>query len=71
LEGKLSKIKAPTLILWGDQDKILDVYSVPVFEKGIKSYKTIIMKNCGHVPIIEKPKEAAEHYLAFIKRIKD
>ena len=35
LEKDLPKIKAQTLILWGKQDKIIDVSSVPVFEKGL------------------------------------
>lgn len=70
LEKELPNIKAPALILWGDQDKILDVSSVPVFEKGLKNSKTVIIKDCGHVPMIEKPQETANAYLAFIKGVK-
>lgn len=71
LEKQLPKIKAPTLILWGDQDRILDISSVPVFEKGLKNHRTVIIKDCGHVPQVEKPKETATHYLGFIKNIKN
>jgi len=71
LEKELPKIKAPTLILWGDQDKILDISSVPVFEKGLKNHKTVIIKNCGHAPMIEKPQETAMQYLDFIKSVKN
>jgi abhydrolase domain-containing protein 6 len=70
LEKDLPKIKAQTLILWGDQDKIIDVSSVPVFEKGLKNHKTVIIKDCGHVPMIEKPQETAAHYIDFVKGIK-
>lgn len=70
LEKNLPNIKAPTLILWGDQDKIIDISSVPVFEKGLKNHKTVIIKDCGHVPIIEKPQETAKHYIDFVKGIK-
>ena len=70
LEKDLPKIKAQTLILWGEQDKIIDVSSVPVFEKGLKNHKTVIIKDCGHVPMIEKPQETAAHYIDFIKGIK-
>ena len=70
LEKDLPKIKAQTLILWGDQDKIIDVSSVPVFEKGLKNHKTIIIKDCGHVPMIEKPQETATHYIDFLKGLK-
>ena len=70
LEKDLPKIKAQTLILWGKQDKIIDVSSVPVFEKGLKNHKSVIIEDCGHVPMIEKPQETATHYIDFIKGIK-
>ncbi len=71
LEKELLKIEARTLILWGDQDKVLDVSSVPVFEKGLKNHKTIIIKECGHLPMVEKPQETATHYIDFIKDVKN
>ena len=71
LEKELPNIKAPALILWGDQDKVLDVSSVPVFEKGLKDHKTVIIKNCGHLPMLERPEETAAHYRDFIKGIKN
>jgi len=70
LEKDLPNIKAPTLILWGDQDKVLDISSVPVFEKGLKNHKTVIIKDCGHIPMLEKPQETATQYLDFIKGVK-
>jgi abhydrolase domain-containing protein 6 len=71
LEKKLPEIKAPVLILWGDKDRIIDISCVPVFEKGLKNYKTVIINNCGHAPMLEKPQETANAYLAFIKSIKN
>jgi len=69
LEPVLPRIKMPVLILWGDQDKILDVSSVPVFEKGLQHHKTVILQNCGHAPMVEKPEETAVEYAAFINGI--
>jgi pimeloyl-ACP methyl ester carboxylesterase len=71
LEKELPNIEAQTLILWGDQDKVLDVSSVPVFEEGLQNHKTVIIKDCGHVPMIEKPQETATHYIDFIRGIKN
>jgi abhydrolase domain-containing protein 6 len=71
LEKELPNIKAQTLILWGNQDKVLDVSSVPVFEKGLKNHKTVIIKDCGHLPMLEKPQETATQYIDFIKGIKN
>jgi abhydrolase domain-containing protein 6 len=66
LEGNLSRIPQPTLILWGDTDRVVDVSSVSIFEK-IKNHKKVIMKDCGHVPMIERPEETASLYLDFLK----
>jgi len=71
LEKDLPNIKTPTLILWGDQDKIVDISSVPIFEKGLKNHKTVIIKDCGHVPMVEKPQETATYYIDFLKGIKN
>ncbi len=67
LESKLGMIKAPTLILWGDSDRVIHVSSVPVFEKKIKNARSVIIKECGHLPMLEKPQETADAYKDFLK----
>ncbi len=69
LEKELPAINAPTLILWGDRDQVLDVSSVPVFEMGLRNHQTVIIKDCGHWPMLEKPKETAGKYLSFLKSL--
>jgi abhydrolase domain-containing protein 6 len=64
----LPKVEAPALIIWGDRDRILDVSGVPILEKGLKIRKTVIMKDTGHVPMMEKPQETALAYRAFIEK---
>ena len=71
LEKDLPQINSPVLILWGDKDKVIDVSSVPVFEKGLKNHMTVIIKDCGHVPILERVQETADAYLSFIRTIKN
>ena len=67
LEPYLTQIQAPVLIIWGDTDKILDVGGVAVLEKNLKNYKTIIMKDTGHIPMVENPKGTASHYMSYLK----
>ena len=67
LEGKLNKITSPTLIVWGDSDKVIDVSSVRIFKKNIKGSKSAIIKECGHLPMMEKPQETASIYEDFLK----
>ncbi|MEN6509385.1 MAG: alpha/beta hydrolase [Smithella sp.] len=67
LESKLGMIKAPTLIVWGDSDRVIHISSVPVFEKKIKNARSVILKECGHLPMLEKPQETADAYKNFLK----
>jgi pimeloyl-ACP methyl ester carboxylesterase len=67
LEPYLPQIQAPVLIIWGDTDKILDVGGVAVLEKNLKNYKTVIMKDTGHLPMMENPKETASYYVSYMK----
>jgi pimeloyl-ACP methyl ester carboxylesterase len=67
LNPYLPMIQAPVLIIWGDSDKLLDVGGVAVLEKNLKKYQTVIMKDTGHIPMLERPKETATAYLTFLK----
>lgn len=70
LEPELPKIEAPVLLLWGDRDRVLDVSSIEVMKPLLKKPSVVVMKNCGHVPMVERPEETASHYLAFLKNSK-
>jgi len=66
LERIMTEIQAKTLILWGDTDRVLSVSSAGVLQKGIENAKIIIMKDCGHLPMVERHEETARYYLEFI-----
>jgi pimeloyl-ACP methyl ester carboxylesterase len=68
LEPDLPKIQTRTLILWGDTDRLVHVSCTEVLEKGLQHSTTVIMKDCGHVPMMERPEETSRHYLAFLQR---
>jgi abhydrolase domain-containing protein 6 len=63
----LPLIQAPVLIIWGDKDKITDIGGVAFLKKHLKNSTTFILKDAGHSPMMEKPKESAEAYLNFLK----
>jgi len=66
LEPVLPLIQAPVLILWGEQDKMLDAGGVAFLEKNLKNHRTVIMKDTGHCPMIERPEETAKAYRSFL-----
>ncbi len=67
LEPVLPVIQAPVLVLWGDSDKMLDVGSVAFLEQNLKNSRTVILKDTGHCPMVEKPEETAAAYVRFLK----
>ena len=66
LEPVLSNISAPALILWGEYDRLLDVASVGAMRPLLPQAEVVVMEETGHLPMIERPRETAAHYLAFI-----
>ena len=68
LEPLLVEIKAPVLILWGEFDRITDVSSVDVMRPLLPTAEVVIMKNTGHLPMLEHPAETATHYLGFVDK---
>lgn len=71
LDEHMAQIKAPTLILWGDDDRVLDISSVQLFKAGIPHAQVAILPACGHVPMLEKPAETARVYRAFLAGVAD
>ncbi|MFP4444964.1 MAG: alpha/beta fold hydrolase [Desulfosudaceae bacterium] len=64
---RLSELDLPVLVLWGDQDKVLDVSAVEVFARHLPRSATVIMEDCGHLPMMERPQESAAHYRRFLE----
>ena len=57
LDGKLAKIKHPTLIIWGREDGLTQLSMGERFNKAIAGSQLFIIEKCGHVPQLEKPAE--------------
>jgi pimeloyl-ACP methyl ester carboxylesterase len=71
-EQHFREFTMPVLIIWGDKDQLIDVSSVKVLENGIKNHTTHILKECGHLPMVERPEETAGYIKSFIQgNVKD
>lgn len=63
-------IEAPTLILWGKQDQIVNVEVAQELKSMIKrSEKPIILDHIGHMPLLEAPDKVVDAYLSFLTKI--
>ena len=65
---RLSLVKAPTLIIWGEDDLWIPVGNAVRFMKELANSSLIVMKETGHVPMEERPAESVAHALKFIKQ---
>ena len=67
LEPELPKITAPTLLLWGKQDRVLDVSSIEVMKPLLQKPSVAIMNEVGHAPMLERPEQSALLYRQFLQ----
>ncbi|MFV1983263.1 MAG: alpha/beta fold hydrolase [Thiohalomonadales bacterium] len=66
--SKVSKnIKTPTLIIWGEKDRVFSVDNAKLFHNDIQGSKLVILENSGHVPLLEAPKKTAQVFTNFIR----
>ena len=61
-------IKAPTLIIWGDKDKITPLEDAFVMKKHIKNSYLGIFPGAGHRIRAEAPKKLAETMVTFLRQ---
>lgn len=55
LGDKLHQIKAPTLLIWGKQDNVTPAFVGEKFNELIEGSKLVLVDECGHAPMMEKP----------------
>ena len=64
----LASINVPTLILWGQQDRILPIAHAYVAQGRIPNAKLQILDRCGHLLQLEHPEEFNALLLEFLAR---
>ena len=65
LEQRYSNLQTPTLIVTGDQDRVVPPAAVDTLAKVFTRSTTIRMAGVGHIPMVEVPRQTANDYLAF------
>jgi len=63
---RISGIHLPTLIIWGEDDQLIDVSNAYLFNKDIHGSKLVIIKKSGHVPMEETPDEVFKALANFL-----
>lgn len=68
LERRLPSIKAPTLLLWGEKDRLIPRSYAGTIAKTMKARtETKIVTGAGHLAELDKPDEVAAAILEFMR----
>jgi pimeloyl-ACP methyl ester carboxylesterase len=57
IRDRLGKIACPTLIVWGERDRLINVHDADVFAELIPNSRKVIFEDTGHVSMLERPEE--------------
>ncbi len=68
LGSELNQIKQPTLLIWGNQDKVTPPFVGEEFNKLIPNSELKFIDKCGHAPMMEVPHEFNEHLSNFLAK---
>jgi pimeloyl-ACP methyl ester carboxylesterase len=55
VEDRLSQVTAPTLLVWGKDDRITPIDVAERFHARIRGSQLVYLPNCGHAPMLERP----------------
>lgn len=66
LRSRLHRVSIPTLVLWGEDDKVVSSVYAEDFGAGINNCEVRIYADCGHIPQMEKLNETLAEVRNFI-----
>ena len=67
---RLDEITVPTLVMWGEQDRLVHRSTAAVWAGGIAGARTVTYPEAGHMPMLELPRRSAADYRAFLTRVR-
>ncbi len=65
VEERIRGLAVPTLIVWGQQDRVLHPGTAGILQMLLIKSEVVMMQGVGHVPMLEQPERSALDYLRF------
>lgn len=62
----LHRIDVPTLIVWGERDRLMPAALAAAWQRGIAGSRLAMIAECGHLPHVERPEALAAALCGFI-----
>ncbi|HLS05610.1 MAG TPA: alpha/beta hydrolase [Wenzhouxiangella sp.] len=69
LEELAPDIDIPALVVWGRADQVLHPDSLAVLGSLMPQSKTLMMPDTGHLPMLEKPRAAAQAWISYTESL--
>lgn len=69
--ARMGRITAPTLLVWGDLDRLVDARIAPRAASAIPNSRLLILPGVGHVAMMEDPQSVARAVLALVEDTRD
>jgi pimeloyl-ACP methyl ester carboxylesterase len=66
LTKRLHRVRAPTLIIWGQADRVLPLAYAAEWQRRIPGSRLVTRQDAGHLPHVESPAGVAELTNAFL-----
>jgi pimeloyl-ACP methyl ester carboxylesterase len=63
----LQAIAVPTLLIWGEHDAVTPLNSGEIYQRAIPNSHLKVIKDCGHMPEMEKPSEFVHEVGEFLR----
>lgn len=57
LERRLARVTCPTLVLWGERDRLIPPVYGEAFARAIPGARLVTLPGTGHMPMFEQPAE--------------
>lgn len=68
LIGTYPSIRCPTLLLWGNEDRVIPRWVGERLHRDLPDSELVVLDRCGHVPTEERPEESLEAVTDFLGR---
>jgi pimeloyl-ACP methyl ester carboxylesterase len=68
-EKSIMGMKIPASIVWGDQDLFVHPEGAEILHELLPNSEVVIMRDIGHIPQMEAPRQTATDYLNFQARL--
>jgi pimeloyl-ACP methyl ester carboxylesterase len=68
LERRLERISCPTLIIWGENDRLIPPVYAGAFQRAIPGSQVAMLSGTGHMPMFEKPQEWSKVITDFLRK---